>query len=198
MRGMKLERIIYAETLPGRKKYIVRLTAEECGELERLTTTGRTAARTLRHAWVLLKADAGPDGPGWTDEQIQDASGVSINTIGRIRQAFVEEGLEAALHGRPRPAPRPRTMDGEQAAQLVALLCGPVPGGQARWTVRLLAEHFVQLAGSVAVSRETVRRTLKKKRAQALAAEGMVHSPGRQRCVCRAQGRRARCLHPAR
>ena len=178
---MKLERIIYAEALTGRKQYIVRLTAEEREEVERLTTTGRTAARTLRHAWVLLKADAAPDGPGWTDEQIQDAYGVSSTTIGRIRQAFVEEGLAAALRGRPRPMPRPRKMDGEQEAHLVALLCGPVPGGQARWTVRLLADKFVELAGSVAVSRETVRRTLKKKSAQALATDGMVHSAGRQR-----------------
>lgn len=178
---MRLERIIYAETLPSTKKYIVRLTAEERAEVARLTTTGRTAARTLRHAWVLLKADAAPDGPGWTDVQIADAYGVSINTIGRIRQAFVEEGVAAALRGRPRPAPRPRKMDGEQEAHLVALLCGPVPAGQARWSVRLLADRFVQLAGSVAVSRETVRRTLKKKCAQALAADGMVHPARRQR-----------------
>jgi hypothetical protein len=181
MRGMKLARILYAETLTGTKKYIVRLAEEERTEIERLTATGRTAARTLRHAWVLLKADAQPEGPGWADEQIRGAYRVSINTIGRIRQAFVEEGLDAALRGRPRPAPRPRKMDGEQEAHLVALLCGPVPGGQARWTVRLLADHFVQLAGRVAVSRETVRRTLKKKRAQALAADGMVHPAGAER-----------------
>src|SRR5215216_5153184 len=154
MCGMNLDRIIYAETVTGTKKYIVRLTEEERAEVERLTTTGRTAARTLRHAWVLLKAEAAPDGPGWTDEQIRDAYGVSVNTIGRIRQAFVEEGLEAALRGRP---------------------------GQARWTVRLLADRFVELAGGVAVSRETVRRTLKKKRAQAMAPGGMVHPPGAER-----------------
>ncbi len=174
---MELTRIIYAETLTGTKKYIVRLTEEERGELERLTTTGRAAARTLRHAWALLKADAAPAGPGWTDAQIKDAFGVSINTIGRIRQAFVEEGLEAALQGRPRPAPPPRKMDGEQEAHLVALLCGPTPKGFARWTLRLLADRFTQLEGSVEVSRETVRRVLKKKRAQAVAGHGMVHPP---------------------
>ncbi len=178
---MKLERIISTETLTGTKKYIVRLTEEERAEVERLATTGRTAVRTLRHAWVLLKADAGPDGPGWTDEQIEDAYGVSINTIGRIRQAFVEEGLAAALRGRPRPTPRPRKMDGEQEAHLVALLCSPAPEGHARWTVRLLADRFVRLAGSVEVGRETVRRVLKKKRAQAVAGDGMVHSTGSER-----------------
>jgi len=129
---MKLTRILYAETLTGTKKYIVRLTEEERTELERQTTTGRTAARTLRHAWVLLQADAAPDGPGWTDEQIRSAYRVSINTIGRVRQAFVEEGLEMAVRGRLWPAPAPRKMDGEQEAHLVALLCGPVPEGHAR------------------------------------------------------------------
>ncbi len=178
---MKLERIIDAETLTGRKKYIVRLTEEERQDVERLTAAGRTAARTLRHAWVLLKADAAPDGPGWTDDQIQDAYGVSINTIGRIRQAFVEEGLDAALRGRSRPTPRPRKMDGEQEAHFVALLCSPAPEGYSRWTVRLLADRFVRLEGSVSIARETVRRTLKKKRAQAVAADGVVHSAGGER-----------------
>ncbi len=174
---MKLEQIIDAGTLTGRKKYIVRLTEEERAELERLTRRGRTAAGTVRHAWVLLKTDVGGEGAGWTDEQIRAAYGVSVDTIGRVRQAFVEEGLEAALRGRPRPAPPPRKMDGEQEAHLIALLCGPVPEGHARWTVRLLADRFVQLEGSVDVSRETVRRTLKKKRAQAVAGNGMVHPP---------------------
>lgn len=177
---MKLMRIINAERQPGRKKYIVRLTEEERAELEQRTTTGRTAARVLRHAWVLLKADAGPVGPGWTDEQIADAYGVSINTIGRVRQAFVEDGMAVALRGRPRPAPRPRKMDGAQEAHLVALLCGPAPEGQSRWTVRLLTDRFVRLEGSVAIGRETVRRVLKKKRDQALAGAGMVH-PGSER-----------------
>ncbi len=188
---MKLTRIIYADTQTGTKKYIVRLTETERAELEHLTTTGRTAARTMRHAWVLLQADVGTEAGGWTDEQIQATYRVSRTTVGRIRQAFVEEGMEAALRGRPRPAALPRKMDGEQEAHLVALLCGPVPEGQSRWTLRLLADRFVQLAGSVEVSRETVRRVLKKKRAQAMAADRMVHSTGGKRRVRLSHGRRA-------
>jgi len=171
-----MTRIIYADTPRGTKKYLVRLTEAERTALEHLTTTGRTAARTLRHAWVLLKADVGGAGAGWTDEQIRAAYAVSLDTIGRVRQAFVEEGLETALHGRPRPAPPPRKMDGEQEAHLVALLCGPAPEGYARWSVRLLTDRVVQLEGSVEVSRETVGRTLKKQRAQTVAGHGMVHS----------------------
>lgn len=178
---MKLNRIIDAETLPGRKKYHVRLTEEERQAVERLTTTGRTSARTLRHAWVLLKSDAGADRPGWTDEEIRGAYGVSVNTISRIRQAFVEEGLDAALRGRPRRTPRPRKMDGEQEAHLVALLCGPAPEGYSRWSVRLLTDRFVHLDGRVAIARETVRRVLKKKRAQAVADQGVVYPPRSER-----------------
>lgn len=196
LRHMELTRIIYADTATGTKKYIVTLTEEERGELERLVATGRTAARTVRHAWVLLKADASPGGPRWTDDQIRDAYGVSLDTIGRVRQAFVGEGLTVALRGRMRPAPPPRKMDGEQEAHLVALLCGPAPAGADRWTLRLLADRFVQLEGSVPISRETVRRVLKKKRAQAVAEGGMVHPAGAERGVRRPHGRRAGRVHP--
>jgi len=173
---MELTRIIYADTPRGTKKYLVRLTEAERTELERLTTTGRTAAGTLRHAWVLRKADVGAAGPGWTDTQIKDVFGVRINTIGRIRQAFVAEGREAALHGRPRPAPPPRKMDGEQEAHLVALRCGPTPKGDARWTLRRLTDRFAPREGRVEVSRETVRRTRKTTCAHAVAEDGIVHA----------------------
>ncbi len=194
---MKLQRIIYADTPTGIKKYIVRLTEEERGELTRLTTAGRTAARTLVHAWILLKADASLGQPHWTDEQIGDAYGVSLATIGRVRRTCVEGGITAALLARPRPAPRPRKMDGEQEAHLVALMCSPVPNGYSRWTVRLLADTFVELAGSVVISRETVRRVLKKKRAEAMAAEVVVYSPRAQRRLRVPHGGRTGRVHAA-
>src|SRR6266496_3700274 len=123
--GMKLEQIIYPQPPRVQTKYHVTLTDEERGALVALTRTGRVAARTMTHAWVLLKADARSAGPAWTDTQIHEAFGVSIATVFRIRRAFVEHGVEAALHRQQRAAPRPRKMDGEREAQLVALLCGP-------------------------------------------------------------------------
>ena len=68
-----------------------------------------------------------------------------MSTIGRVRQRFVEEGLEAAL--RPRPSPRvyARKLDGAQEAKLVALACSGPPEGTKRWTLRLLAERMVEL-----------------------------------------------------
>lgn len=196
MHDMKLQRIIYADAPTGTKKYIVTLTEEERTDLTKLTTAGRTAARKLVHAWIMLKADASPGQPHWTDEQIRDAYGVSLATIARVRRVFVAEGVSAALSRRAGVAPRPRKLDGEQEAHLVALMCSAVPEGHSRWTVRLLADRFVELAGAVEISRETVRRALKKKRVEALAAEGMVHPAGGERRLRLPHGRRARRVHP--
>ena len=196
MNGMKLKRMIYADAPTGTKKYIVTLTEDERADLTKLTMAGRTGARKLVHAWVLLKADASPGQPQWTDEQIRDAYGVSLPTIARVRRVFVEEGVRAALTRRAGIAPHPRKMDGEQEAHLVALMCSAVPAGHSRWTVRLLADRFVELAGAVEISRETVRRVLKTKRVEAMAAEGMVHPARGERRLRLPHGRRARRVHP--
>ena len=144
-------------------KYHVTLTEEERAQLEALTQRGRIAARTLRHAWILLQADAGPYGPAWSDADIRAAFGVGWSTIARVRRALVEEGLDAALYPK-RPPPRlPTKLDGANEAHLIALACGSPPEGHERWSLRLLAERFVTLEGGT-VSHETVRRALKKTR----------------------------------
>jgi transposase len=146
---------------PMSKRYIVTLTAEERGRLEELTRSGRAAARKMIHARILLKADVAEGGPGWPDERIADALGVSASTVRRIRLLFVEEGLAAALDPRPaRRVPAPK-LDGAKEAHLIALACGEAPEGRARWTLRLLAERFVALGHAETPSHETVRRTLK-------------------------------------
>ena len=142
-------------------KYHVTLTEEERARLEALTQQGRIAARTLKHAWILLQADTGPGGPAWSDAQIRAAFAVGWSTIARVRRALVEEGLDAALYPK-RPPPRlPTKLDGANEAHLIALVCSTPPEGRARWTLRLLAERFVTLEGE-SVSYETGRRALKK------------------------------------
>jgi hypothetical protein len=159
--GMKLIGIIDPPDAIIHHKYIVHLTPEERTELTRLVSTGRHAARTLTHARVLLQTDSGPDGPGWTDEQIRVALGVSGSTIARIRGAFVERGMDAALHRQPSAVPKAKKLDGRAEAHLIALHCSPPPQGRDRWTLALLTDHFVSLGVSGPVSDETVRRTLK-------------------------------------
>jgi transposase len=157
------------------KRYRVTLTAEERDGLDRMISRGKADARKLAHARVLLQADASEGGPGWTDAAISEAVRVSARTIERVRQRFVEDGLEAALLPKPSPRVYARKLDGEQEAKLVALACSGPPEGKRRWTLRLLAERMVESEVVPELSHETVRRVLGEKRAQAAPAADVVH-----------------------
>jgi hypothetical protein len=144
------------------QKYKVLLTEAERDQLKRLIAAGRAPARKLAHARVLLHADKGPGGPGWTDAAIVEAVQISQPTISRIRQQFVAAGLEAALNRRAPRREYTRKLDGAQEARLVALACSEPPAGQARWSLRLVADRLVELEVVDTVSHQTVRRVLKK------------------------------------
>jgi transposase len=145
-------------------KYLVRLNLEEHAQLLALVNTGRAAAVKLLHARILLKADVGAGSRRWTDTEIAEALDTSAATVHRVRQAFVEQGLEAAL-SRQRPTGRPyRKRDGAQEAQRIAVTCRAPPTGRARWTLKLLADKLVALDIVDTISPECVRTTLKKTR----------------------------------
>ena len=145
-----------------KKKYIVTLTEPERQMLQAMLSRGKAAARKLVHARILLKADVSRGGPGWKDEQIAEGLEVGRATVERVREKFVEEGLDAALERRrPRREYR-RTLDGDGEAHLVALACQQPPEGRSRWTLRLLADRMVQLEYVEQVSKDTVARVLKK------------------------------------
>jgi len=144
------------------KKYIVRLTTEEQTYLSQMIRSGKAAARALLHARILLKADSGLEAPAWSDEAVGEALEVHATTVARVRQRFMEQGLEAALRPLPTTRRYERKLDGQAEAHLIALACGPVPEGQAKWTLRLLADKLVELRHVSSISHETVRQTLKK------------------------------------
>jgi transposase len=145
------------------KKYIVQLDAQQRQMLESMLTGGKESARSQTHARMLLKADQGSLGPGWTDEQIVEALAVGRATVERVRKRFVEGGLLDALVRRPQPEwPEQRKMDGELEARLVTLACSQTEGGHKRWTMRMLAEKLVQLEYIDQISHTTVWMTLKK------------------------------------
>lgn len=147
------------------KKYKVTLTPDERHQLQDLIAAGEAAAQKLAHSRILLKADAAPDGPAWSDDRIAEAVEVSTDTVGRVRQRFVEQGLDAALcRKKPDPPNRERTLDGRAAARLIALACSGPPDGRTVWTMQLLADELVELGVVAAVSDETVRRAMKKTR----------------------------------
>ena len=112
------------------KKYKVTLTAEERRALEHLIAAGKAAALKLAHARILLKAAQADGSPGWTDQRIAEAVEVDVTTVERVRQRFVEDGLEAALVRKKQVRPsRRRALDGAAEARLIALACSHRPRG---------------------------------------------------------------------
>ena len=160
-----------------RKKYIVKLTAEEKEQLRVLLSSGKERARKLTRARILLKADE-----GWTDKTITTALDVSRPTVERTRRRFVEDGFLASLSHRSPRRDYERRLDGDAEARLIALTCSSPPQGRERWTLRLLAERLVMLerVDVESVSYETVRQVLKK-RTEALAEQTVGDSSETQR-----------------
>ena len=145
-----------------KKKYVVTLTEEERRMLQQMLSRGKTAARKLMHARILLKVDTAAGGPGWNDEAIAETLEVGRATVERVRKTFVEEGLDAALDRRKPRRQYRRKLDGDGEVHLVALACQKPPEGYSRWTLKLLADRMVQLEYVDQISYQTVRRTLKK------------------------------------
>ena len=144
------------------KKYVVRLSREERSALEDLISKGKHPAAAILKARILLKADTPPGEHGAFDDDIAAAVAVSVATVERVRRRFVEEGLEAALVPHPATAPHATKLDGRGEARLLATMASAPPDGERRWTLRLLAEHLVELSVVNSISRETVRRAVKK------------------------------------
>ena len=138
-----------------KKKYIVDLSTDEREQLQLLIRRGKTSARKLTRARILLKASE-----GFTDDEIVAALHVGVATVERIRKRFVESGLDA-IKERSRPGKKPK-LDGKAQARLIAEACSKAPEGRQRWTLQLLADRVVQLKLADSCSYELVRRMLKK------------------------------------
>ena len=145
------------------KKYVVKLSTEERERLETLLRGGKHPAQRLTKARILLKADAGRGGEGWSDSQIAQALDTSLATIARTRQQLVEEGFEAVLTRKHSPnSARKRIFDGAAEAKLIALTRSAPPKGRVRWTLSLLEDKVVELNIVPRASDNTIGRTLKK------------------------------------
>ena len=133
-----------------KKKYIIRLSAEQRRHLTDLIRKGKVATYRRTHAQILLFADEGELGPGLQDKEAAERAGVNHRTVSRLRQRCAERGFEAALGREPRQRERARVM------------CGEPPAGQSRWTLNLLSQRLVELGLVASISHETVRKVLKK------------------------------------
>jgi len=145
------------------KKYVVRLSGEERERLETLIRKGKSPARRVLKARILLKADVSEAGEGWSDSRIIKALETSVSMVYRVRKQLVEEGFEAVLSRKQRATPAvPPIFDGEKEAKLIALACSKPPKGRRRWTLRLLENKVVELGIVDRASDSTIGRTLKK------------------------------------
>jgi hypothetical protein len=146
-------------------------------------------------ARILLKADAGAKGENWSDGEIREALDTNKSMVTRVRQQFVEEGVEAVLARKERAAPAITPIfDGEKEARLVALACSTPPQGRARWTLRLLENKVVELGIVERASDNTIGRVLKK-HASASPQRAVGHSAGGERRFRSGDGRGARRLY---
>jgi transposase len=147
----------------GRRDKIF-LSQEQRERLEKLSRNGQAPTKKILHAQILLMSDEGEGATRkWTDVEISEALNLHVNTVGRIRKKFREKGEVRALErkARRKPPVAPK-VDGETEAQIIALCCSDPPEGRAHWSLRLLTQELKRRTIVTEISRETVRRTLKK------------------------------------
>lgn len=135
-------------------RYRVTLSLDDRSKLEELVRAGEASVRMIKRAQVLLSA-----ADGVPDEVIAATVRVGTSTVYRLKQRFVEEGVERALNEAKRPRPE-RKLAAHEEALLVAVACSDPPSGRARWTLKLLADEMVTLTSHERLSSETVRRRL--------------------------------------
>ena len=139
------------------KKYVVELTPKERSHLLAVVSKGKNKAQVIRRAHILLKSDEGK-----TDKEITELLYVSEDTVERTRACFWQEGVLAALDGKPIPGQEEK-LDEVQEAYLTAIACTEPPDGRSRWTLELLARRMVTDGIVDSLSPTTVRLMLKKR-----------------------------------
>ena len=156
------------------EQYAVQLTPEERERLSQLIRSGKSSARIIARARILLKV-----AEGWNAPQVAAALDISKGTVYRAKRRYAEEGLDGVLQDRVQ-ANHFRKLDDKGEAHLIALACSPAPDGHDHWTLHLLADRVVELGLVESLSHETVRLRLKKKRPPAMAEAAVVHPQGRR------------------
>jgi len=145
-------------------KYVIELSDAERNALHDIVAKGRSCARTILHANILLASERNSR-KYMTVSEISEAYHTTPTTVQTVRTTYVTYGFEAAIHRKKRETPPvPAKVTGEVEAHIIALACGAPPEGYSRWTVRLIAEKCVELGYVESLSHMTVARTLKKTR----------------------------------
>ena len=135
-------------------RYRVTLTVDQRHQLEAIVSRGPAPLRKIKRAQILLAAAANSPA-AMIARHIQ----VSVSTVYRTKQRFVEEGLQRTLDDAPR-AGAPRKLDPSDESLLIAVACSTPPDGRAGWTLELLADEVVRLTAHRTLSGDTVGRRL--------------------------------------
>ncbi|HLZ61787.1 MAG TPA: helix-turn-helix domain-containing protein [Ktedonosporobacter sp.] len=134
----------------------VQLSNDEKEYLQIFIRRGKSNARTLTRARVLLKCDQ-----RWSNAEIREAESISEQTIRNVKRRYGTGGVEAVLTDK-RQERRRQALTDEQAARLIAITCSEVEDGRDHWTLRMLAGKAVELGYVRSISPETIRQLLKK------------------------------------
>ena len=132
------------------------LTSEARALVDEIRSKGLHQAREVNRAHVLASLDRGVP-----EAQIMAVPGVGRTAVWRARAAYLQGGVELAVFDVARSG-RPRQYDTDAEARVTALACSAPPQGRQRWTMVELERAARQEPGLASVSRETVRRMLKK------------------------------------
>lgn len=145
------------------KKYRIKLSPHERTVLEEIRDKGHHKASKFKRALVFLLADESSEGPAKKDLEIAQATGLVTTSIERLRKRCCEVGPLGALEHKPRETPpREIKITGEVKARITQLACSEAPEGQARWTLKLLAEKLVEIEVIDSISHNSVALVLKK------------------------------------
>jgi hypothetical protein len=147
--------------MPAKKHQVV-LTEEQRAEVEQISRSNKHSIRERTRARILLAADGHQEGGARSDQAICQEVRTTRPTVERVRARFASGGVEAALFHREQARRKARLVDGEGEAHLIALVCGAPPEGHKQWTLRLLADEYIEAGYIDSISHETVRQVLKK------------------------------------
>ena len=138
--------------------FVVNLTDEDRAYLNRLIRRGKTSARSLTRARILLMADE-----GYSNKEIVEILKTTKPTIVQIKKRYSQEGLDSAINEKPRSG-APIKIDGTIEAQVTLIACSEPPEGRSSWTLQLIADKLVELEVIDSISAMSIQRTLKKVR----------------------------------
>jgi hypothetical protein len=145
------------------KLHRIKLSEDERRELEAIRNQKRGKNSNIMRAVALLLSDQGPHGPGLKDADIRQTTGIAPRTLERLRKRCWEVGPLGALERKPRETPgREIKITGDVQARITQLACSKPPAGHARWTLRLLANHLVEIEVIESISHQSVGTVLKK------------------------------------